>query len=372
MENNFKSIQTPIKIKNVELANRIGLGPINTGFFNNEGEIFNKKSFYKHYINEKLGCIYIGGIAVSKNGKSNCVSLLLDSEEKASGIKKIVNFAHSKDVKIILQIMHAGRQTNPKEIGDSIVSPSPLPCEVIGVIPKELNYIEINKIKEDFIRSSIIACNNGADLIEIHAAHGYLISEFLSKTSNHRDDKYGGTLKNRFRLLYEILEGIRDSNIKCPIGIRINCKDNFHDRSGYTEKIIGIKNYLHDLVDFVSISAGFYSKYNDIIIPSRNLGRGLWKDYAYSFKQELKKPIFLTGNIDSLELAEHLISNNYADFILMVRSLIAEPFLLSKKFNKVEGQITECINCNSCKYHSNGLRQLFCPKNFLINDKNFF
>ncbi|GAA1014364.1 hypothetical protein Aple_079690 [Acrocarpospora pleiomorpha] len=205
-------------------------------------------------------------------------------------------------------------------------------------------------------------------MIEVHAAHGYLISGFLSRSSNRRTDDYGGSLRNRFRLLGQITSAIREV-VTCDLGVRVNVAENAHGGSGLelAEVIDGLALAL-DSLDFVSVSAGVYTRGPDWIIPRRSLGPTLWKEHARSVKHQLNRPVFIAGNIEGIDQAATLISEGYADVALMVRSLLADPYLLAKWGQGLAEDIQPCTELYLCKYHSRDRRHVHCPHNPVLRE----
>lgn len=365
---NKNEIFDPIKIGQVEIKNRLGLAPINTGLLNDTGlcsRLF--IDFYQQYIIEELGIIYIGGIAIDSSAKANASSFILNNIKKCGDLIKVIQSAHLKGVKVIVQLEHAGRQANPIEIKAPIYAPSPIPCPVVGVIPIELDENGIKNIKLSFLKAAMIAEDCGTDIIEIHAAHGYLISSFLSPISNHRFDKYGGDINNRTRFLYEILD-LLNNNLSIPVGIRLNCTDNVQGGISI-EEISWVLDNIKSLIKYVSLAGGMYTPYEDVIIPSSKLGFAIWRNYAKILKSKIDLPIFLSGNIFSIQMAEQLINDKTTDIVLMCRALLADPNLLSKYING-DTKITSCTECNKCKYHSKKKQYIDCPFNPVLSLKN--
>lgn len=358
----FSAVLSPLNIAGCHLKNRLGLGPINNGLFEEDGDAPSKcLSFFEQYFQDGLGLVYLGGVSVSKEGRSNKRALLLDSSEKCKGLRKVTSLAHSYGTKIVIQLMHAGRQTNPDEIDAQTVAPSPVPCPIVRKFPKELDHSGIQRIIRSFGQAALFAEQSGVDMIEIHGSHGYLISEFLSPYANYRTDEYGGSLENRFRFLSEIIEEI-GKNVKIPVGLRINCQENVPNGLTLDEVLTAFDQIIKDRVAYVAVSAGFYSR-NDVIIPSRKLGIALWRDEGAKLKGRLSIPVFLTGNIDTITLANELIAQQATDVALMVRALLSDPRIFSKTIQGNGNTAYACTNCMMCKYHSRGLPSVYCPFN---------
>lgn len=356
---------SPISISNCLIKSRLGFGPVNSGLFDDAGGTGRKcLEFYEQYFSNDLGLVYIGGVAVSPEGRSSRRSLLLDTGSKCEGLRRVTDIAHRYGTRVVVQLMHAGRQASPDELGVPTVACSPIPCPIVQRIPVELDRQGIRRIIKDFGISAALAEQAGADLVEIHASHGYLISGFLSPFSNSRTDEFGGSLSNRFRFLAEILSEVR-TRIAIPVGVRINCTDNVPNGIELDDVIIGIKEIIGGLIDYIGVSGGVYST-DDIIMPPRNL-RALWKAEATRLKAAVTIPVFLTGNIDSLASANQLITERAADVILMVRSLLADPLLVPKSLAGREHEVQQCIDCKLCKYHTLGLDSIYCPFNPVLN-----
>lgn len=358
-------ILTPVEISRCRIKNRLGLGPINSGLFTEAGEIIQAGlEFYSQYFTNNVGLVFIGGVAVSPEGKSSRHSYLLDDQSKGSGLARLTELARMHECRIAVQLMHAGRQANPDEIGVPIVACSAVPCPIVNKFPAELDRDGIKRIIGDFVRSARIAEQSGADLIEIHAAHGYLISGFLSPYSNHRVDEYGGSLENRFRFLVELLNGVR-RRVNVPVGIRINCVENVAGGLEINDVEAALAHVVGTGIDYISVSGGVYAQ-NDIIMPPRSL-KGLWRDYARRLKESFSLPVLLAGNVDSIDFANELIGQGEADMTLMVRSLLADPAILTKWMSDRNNEVQECIDCRLCKYHTLGLDYIYCPFNPVLD-----
>jgi 2,4-dienoyl-CoA reductase-like NADH-dependent reductase (Old Yellow Enzyme family) len=181
----------PLRIGGAIIRNRLGLGPINSSLFDDDGSISDLHlEFYDRMARERLGLLYIGGVAVCAAGRSNRGSLVLDSRVRSNGIARVAEVCHQAGVALVVQLMHAGRQTRSAEIGHAISAPSAIPCPVVGELPRALSRDEIQMICRRFGEAAALAEEAGADLIEIHGAHGYLVGAFLSPYSNLRRDDY--------------------------------------------------------------------------------------------------------------------------------------------------------------------------------------
>ncbi|WP_213005098.1 oxidoreductase [Paractinoplanes toevensis] len=346
------------QIGNTRLQAPIGLAPFNSGMFGQDGSIgTDGLSFYRSFCNDRLGLLCVGGLAVAAAGRANRSSMCLDRDERAHGLRLVCETAHAAGVKVAVQIEHAGRQTGPHETGLPSVAATAAPCPVVGGSPSALSLGEISLIVDQFVHTAEIAARAGADLIEVHAAHGYLLSGFLSAATNTRQDRYGGNLERRFRIVHEIVTRAHAA-VGHRIGIRINVHEDLPGGMTPDQAIAGLRN-LRTKLAYISISGGMYTRARDVIIPRRTLSRALWRDQAATVRTELGVPVMIAGNIDTPELAASLLEHNVSDVVLFGRSLLADPdMLISATTGR---QIQPCTDCGQCKYHTKGYPHIYCP-----------
>lgn len=362
-----EALLTPMALGAVRLPNRLGLGPINPGFFGADGSASNAvRDFYGEFTAGGIGLVYIGGVAVSAEGRSNAVSLVVDDRSTVDGIADVARTVHEGGSALAVQLMHSGRQASSHELGSGLLAASSIPCEVYREVPQEATRQDIRRLTEEFGRAARRVQAAGADVIEIHAAHGYLLSGFLSPSSNHRLDEYGGSTFNRFRILREVVGGVR-SVVGCAVGVRVNVAENVSERALGVEELIDGLGSVRDVLDFVSVTAGVYTTGEDWIIPRRALGPAMWQRQAGLIRRALDVPVMLAGNVSTPELANGVIADGDADLALMVRALLADPRLLLKWRSDRRGDIQPCTELKLCKYHSLGRRNVYCPYNQVLH-----
>jgi 2,4-dienoyl-CoA reductase-like NADH-dependent reductase (Old Yellow Enzyme family) len=332
-----------------------GLAPFNSSLFGLDGSATSLcRAFYEQYCRETIGLVTIGGVAVSADGRANGTSLVLQRSQICSGIASIKEAAHDNGVALAVQIEHAGRQARTTETGARVVGPTSEPCPVVGGSPHTLGASEIRTIVAQFREAAAVAARSGADFVEINAAHGYLVSGFLSAATNSRIDQYGGSVENRFRFLREILVAASDV-LGAPLGVRVNVRERAKQAISVTQLCDGLAP-LRDEISYISVSAGMYATADDLIMPARHLGENLWADEARKLRN-LGKPILLAGNILDRASADSLIAGGSADVVLFGRALLADPRLLES------ADPQPCTDCGMCKYRTRGLPHLHCPFN---------
>lgn len=361
----------PLKLGATDLKNRLGLGPINPGFFRPDGTATAPVlRFYSDFAEANISLVYIGGVAISDSGRSNSRSLVVSSERDVAGIAQVADLVHKENGRLAVQIMHAGRQTSPIETGAPLIAPSPIPCEYYGFIPDEASGAELRLITQQFAASAKVLTAAGVDVIEIHAAHGYLLSGFMSRHTNKRSDAFGGSVTNRFRLLGGIIDAVRDAADDGTIGVRVNVAERSPIGMSVAELVDGIGPFSESL-DFVSVSAGMYTRdpAEDWIIPRRALGEALWRSQSRELRDSLNKPVLLAGNITTIDMADRIIESGDADMVLMVRSLLADPRALHKWMIGEGTSIMPCTELYLCKYHSRGWQNVYCPHNNTLHQE---
>ena len=297
-----------------------------------------------------VGLIISSHTYVQKNGQAGNGQLGIHNDDLIPGLQKMTAAVHTQRGKIICQLAHAGFFANAKLTGLTPIAPSNV--EGIAKSPrKEMTQEDIQRVIEAFAASAARAKSAGFDGVQIHGAHGYLISEFISPMFNHRTDSYGGSIKNRARLALEVLHAIREKvGGNFPVLIKLNCKE-FTDGGLQPDEFVQVGKMLADAgIDAIEVSGGL--PINPKNRPSQ-LGINTEEKEAY-FQQEAKAlrkqthiPIILVGGNRSFHVAERLLNEEVADYISMARPLIREPHLINRWR---AGDLTKsaCVSDNRC------------------------
>jgi NADPH2 dehydrogenase len=270
-----------------------------------------------------VGLIIQEATGVNSNGRITNKDLGIYTQEQVAVLKNLVAYVKKLNpaTKMMVQLGHAGRKVDVNSGSDipDIVAPSPLKFNEKYASPREMTLEDINNVKRDFIQAAKNALEAGYDGIEIHAAHGYLLNQFLSGITNHRKDNYGGSSENRVRILKEILEGIREFFPKDKIlGIRLSAVDYSDVEATLAETIETVKQ-IDSLIDMFHISSG-------ALTPSAPVNYHLYQvDFARKIKQLTTKPIIAVGLITTLEEAEYVLQSGSSDFIALGRELLRNP-----------------------------------------------
>lgn len=264
------------------------------------------------------------------------------------GLSRLVEAIHKYNVPVGLQLHHAGRQANPELIDGTSVAPSAITCPVRKSTPRALTIPEIEKIVLQYGEYARKVKEVGFDAVEVHGSHGYLITEFLSPYSNHRTDRYGGSLENRVRFAMEVVKEVRRNVGKdFPIFFRIPGEE--HVPGGLTKEETSLIAIMMEEAgaDAIDVSAGNYSS-AEWIVPPMTLPQGCNVPAAEVIKQKVKIPVVVAGRINSPELAEKILKEGKADIIAMARGLVVDPDLPLKAKEGRLYEIRRCIACNVC------------------------
>nr|WP_300005978.1 NADPH dehydrogenase NamA [Tissierella sp.] len=306
-------------IKDLDLKNKIVMPPMCMYSSDESGEV---KDFHKtHYESRAIGgtgLIIVEATAVIPNGRISNGDLGIWSDDHIEGLKSLVEGAHRYDSKIAIQLAHAGRKS---ESGNEfIVAPSPISHSDHYQDPQELTKEGISNLVDQFKHGARRALEAGFDSIEIHAAHGYLIHEFLSPITNKRKDKYGGSLENRTRFLREILLAIKEVwPDEKPIIVRFSGTD-YAEGGIDEEEIINIINASKDLFDIAHISSGGLVDVDIDVFP------GYQVKLAENIKKHCDIPTIAVGIIEDFNQIEEILSNDRADLVALGRKLLREPY----------------------------------------------
>ena len=338
----------------LKMQNRIVMPPMATNYATSEGFVTERQiAYYVERAKGGVGYITVEHTGVLQQGKASPNMLMISTDEHASQIESLVEAVHGVGGKIVVQINHAGRQTLPSVTGSPIVGPSPIPATPIpdpskSNMPRELSVSEIREITEAFTAAAERVKKAGADGVELHMAHGYLLCSFLSPFSNRRTDLYGGDIHGRARFPVEVLESVRSSvGQDFPIICRLS-GDEYVDGGLKIEETKEIAVILErEGADALHISAcNAVSGY--LNHPPYYVEEGIFVHLAQGVKSVVDIPVITVGRIRNPVMAEEVLQEEKADLISMGRALIADPHMPSKAKEGRLKEITPCISCNRC------------------------
>ena len=345
----LEKLFSPFSIGSLKLANRIVMPPMATNYATPEGFVTDRQiAYYVERARGGVGYITVEHTGIHQQGKASPKMLMIHSDENAEKIKNLVQAVHAAGGKIVVQINHAGRQTFSKVTGETIVGPSAVPVLPAMETPRELTIREIEDLVATFTIAAERVKNTGADGVELHMAHGYLICSFLSPFSNKRKDRYGGTIAGRARFALEVLRSVRQ---RVGSGFPVICRlsgDEYVAGGLNVEDTRQIAKLLEkEGADALHISAcnaasGFLNH------PPYYVTEGVFVHLAEAVKARVDIPVITVGRIRNPLMADQIIAGGKADLISMGRALIADPRLPQKAKEGRLAEIIPCISCNKC------------------------
>ena len=327
-------IYTPIKFRNLELKNRWVMSPM--CMYSCDNGVANDFHFV-HYISRAhggTGLIMVEATGVVPEGRITNKCMGIWNDEQANALSKIVKFIHeNSESKIGIQLAHAGRKGstwNGKQIsieeGWETVAPSPIPFADDERIPHELTNAEVKSLVKNFQEAAKRAINAGFDLIEIHAAHGYLLHQFLSPLSNVRTDEYGGSFENRIKFLLEVVDAVNEVlDENHPLFVRISASEYAENGWDIEDSVKLAKILKTNNVDLIDVSSGGNIHGAKITLFDR-----YQVPFANQIKEEAQIRTGAVGLIKTLEHAEEILAKNEADLIFVGREILRNPYLAAQ------------------------------------------
>lgn len=366
----YQNIFNPLTVKNMTIKNRIVMTPMGTNYGEQNGEMsFLHMDYYEQRAKGGVGLIIVENASVdSPQGSNGTTQLRIDHDNYIPRLFKLCETVHSHGACIAVQINHAGASALSSRINMQPVSASNLPSKKGGEIPRPLQKEEITAIVKKYGEAAKRAQVAGFDAVEIHAGHSYLISQFLSPTTNNRTDEFGGSKENRARFAKMVMDEVRSQvGPMFPIMIRISA-DELVEGGNTLEDTLELLEYFAEEADIINVSAGLTGSIQYQI--DANYLKDGWRSFmAKAVKEKFNKPVITTGNIRNPKIAEKILEDGDADLIGMGRGLIAEPEWVNKVESGREDELRKCISCNiGCAGHRIGInRPIRCTINPAIN-----
>jgi len=343
---------SPIKLGPLEIANRFARSATHEFMAEADGLPTDRLArLFAELAEGEVGLIITGHAFVHPLGKASPGQTGVYEDRFVDALRPIPFAVHAHPpAKIFLQIAHAGRQTKPRIAGGTPVSPSAVYDPSVKLEPRELGDEEIRALISAFVAAGRRAKAAGFDGVQLHLAHGYLLSSFLSPHVNRRTDAWGGSPVNRARMALEIVRGIKaESGAGFPVIVKLNSTD-FLPTGLQVEDAIDAARRLEDAgVDGIEVSGGMAESGRGSVWTGlrAEADEGYFVENAARIKAAVAVPIFGLGGNRTFAVMERFVAEGKVDLISMSRPFIREPFLV-KKFR--EGTVTksECISCNKC------------------------
>ena len=300
----------------------------------------------------EIGLIISSHAYVSPAGQAGPRQIAICDDRFVDGIKKMVKAAHDPGSRIILQLAHAGIQATTSLTHREAVGPSELK-KAVGKRGRAMTTEEIAQTVDAFANGARRAKEAGFDGVQIHAAHGYLLSQFLSPHFNQRTDEYGGSVQNRARIVLEILERVKAlAGDDYPVLIKMNSEDFLDDGFTVAEMLEVAARLEAAGIDGIELSGGVIDPACHYIpvregTPLTEEEEAYYRQAARRYKERIGVPLILVGGIRSYTVSQELIEDGCADYIALSRPLIREPNLVARWKYGDTGK-SECGSCNAC------------------------
>lgn len=352
----YPHLFSPLRIGNIRLKNRIIAAPTSPSMITTEGHFTPEMIAY---LEEKAmggaGVVTYGeAIVHSATGKSHNKQLQLDSFGVKQGMAEAARAIHNAGAYANIQLSHGGKYGGLVSVGgdqgccETAYGPSHeiTPVGEVFEMPKELIY----EIVESYKTAAKLCKDCGFDMVQVHAAHGWLFSQFLSPVQNQRTDEFGGSLENRARFLMMALDAVREGvGPRFPIEVRLS-GDDLTKIGLNMEACVKVAELIQDKVDLFNISCGNHED-PDMFCrthPSAFYPRGVNVYLAAEIKKHVNKPVACVGSLNDPAQMEEIIATGQADAVEIGRALFADPYLPAKALSGNAEDITPCLRCYEC------------------------
>lgn len=346
----------PLRIGNIRLKNRIIAAPTSPSMITTEGHFTPEMIAYLEEKAKGGAAVVTYGEAIvhSATGKSHNKQLQLDSFGVKQGMAQAARAIHNAGAYANIQLSHGGMYGGLASVGGDVDCPDiaygpskmTMPAGEVEEMPKEL----ILEIVESYKIGARLCKDCGFDMVQFHAAHGWLFSQFLSPVFNQRTDEFGGSLENRARFMLMALDAVREGvGPQFPIEIRLS-GDDLTEKGLGMDECIKVAQMVDDKVDLINVSCGNHED-PDMFCrthPSAFYKRGVNVYLATAIREKVKTPVACVGSLNDPAQMEQILSNGEADVVEIGRAILADPYIPTKALNDCADDITPCLRCYEC------------------------
>ncbi len=348
------SLFEPFQIKNLKIPNRFVRSATYDGSAGKNGRVSERQmNLYKELALGKVGLIVTGIAFVHAAGRISPTQNSIAYDDDIAGLSRLTRMVHDLGAKIALQVFHAGREAGKIYRKRPALAPSFVADDPLFTAPhRSMDEDEIKQVIEAFGDAAGRARAAGFDAVQIHGAHAYLLSQFLSPFTNRREDKWGGTLENRLRLHREIIRAIRSKvGMDYPVFMKLGLEDCFNGGLEFQEGLAAAEILARDGLDAIEISSGLrgrgykHTEFRTGI--NRSDREGYFRDWCRQVKSRVNIPVIMVGGLRSFDVVEGVVRDGIADLVSLSRPLIREPNLVAR-WKEGDRTRATCISCNRC------------------------
>ena len=335
-----------LTINKMELKNRFVRSATNDNLAD-EGMVTDAQvSLFRELAQGEIGLIVSGGLYPTKEGKGPAGQTAADTDETIPYLRRLVNVVHENGGKIAAQIMHCGWLGHPEVSGFQPVGPSALVNPYTGIQVRELSGDEIHELVDHYVQAARRVIEAGFDAVQLHGAHCWLISAFLSPATNKREDEWGGSLEKRANFIRRICQGIRKlSDLDYPLLVKLGLQD-YHPEGKSTAEGIETSRLLEmDGVDAIEVSEGIEPVLRHHI--RLDAASPYYVEECRQARRILSLPLILVGGMRKVQDMQAVLDEGVADAISMCRPFIMDSHIV-RKFHEELTNDSECTSCNGC------------------------
>ena len=343
----FPTMFSPVQIGTVTVPNRFVVPPMGNNLANTDGTLSDRSlSYYQARAKGGFGLITIESTVVYREAKGGPRKPCLFSDDTVESFRRVADACHAYGAKVSIQLQHAGPEGNSALTGYPLKAASAMPASAGREIPEAVSNEEVYRIIECYGDAARRAQQAGIDMVEVHCAHGYLVSTFISQRTNNRTDEFGGCFENRMRLPRLIIENIRrKTGGNLPILCRINACDEVEGGQS-VQDAAAVAAYLEQEcgVDALHVTRAVHLHDEFMWAPGVTHG-GFNADLVTEIKRAVSVPVIAVGRFTEPQYAELLVKEGRADLIAFGRQSIADPELPAKARNGQLETLSPCIGC---------------------------
>ena len=356
-EDRYPRLFSPIRVGNKQLANRLIMAPLYTGYATLEGRL--SAYLVEHYRTmgaSGLAMVVVESVAVTASDMGSMRTIRAHDDSQIEDLSQLARAIHEGGALACCQLNHPGRFS----LLSGPVGPSPV--EVSGMVPRELTAQEIHELVQAYAAAARRVKRAGFDMVELHGGTGYLLASFVSPRTNQRTDAYGGSLEARMRFPLEVLEATRHAvGQDFPVGYRFIANEWLPGGFGPPEDQPFARALEKGGIAYLSVMGGTYESFFLPEVIERSAQDGYMVELTARIKQAVSVPVVIAGRITNPRLAERILEDGKADLIGLARMILADPDWVRKAREGREAEILQCqVGCDACIGQVMGGRSVIC------------